>query len=90
MTELTFTECPALAPPLDPRQAEKTFTDLTGQGIGRLYVEGLSARRVSKTSIAKGRQWVCRCGCGVYIIRRTAALRSGKAQPCDQCKGAGR
>lgn len=60
-----------------PAEAISTLPDLAGLRVGRLRVIGYSADRKAR--------WVCRCGCGMYTLRKTPALRKGAAAPCDQC-----
>lgn len=63
---------PTKAAPRDPRHV-----DLTGLRVGRLTVVGVSAVR--------NKRWVCRCACGMYTHRTSAALKKGIAAPCTQC-----
>lgn len=53
--------------------------DLSGIRSGRLVVVGFSSE-------AKGR-WVCRCCCGVYVLRTAKAIKSlARTNGCDQCR----
>lgn len=63
----------------DDVRANPCFRDLTGQRMGRIAVIGLAEG-------VNGR-WVCRCACGVYLIRKTPALtpKHTSAHACDQC-----
>lgn len=54
------------------------FIDLTGKQIARLTIIGLA----DETNGRYGR-WVCRCSCGLYVYRTSAALK--KLQDPDMC-----
>jgi hypothetical protein len=53
--------------------------DLSGSRSGRLVIVGLSSE-------AKGR-WVCRCCCGIYVLRTAKAIKSlAPTNCCDHCR----
>lgn len=65
----------------DPSAGElktKFFKDLSKTVFGRLTVLGIS-ELVNK-------RWVCRCVCGIYVLRSSSAIKAGASDACcDQC-----
>jgi hypothetical protein len=77
----------------DVQPAVRPFDGLTprdyfGFRMGALRVLGLAAPGLG----GKGRKWVARCDCGLYVFRREAALKNYEARPeitggacCPRC-----
>lgn len=62
----------------DAALANPSFKNFTGERFGRFTVLGLSADRKAR--------WVCRCVCGRYSLRSSAAISSAAEDSCcDQC-----
>ncbi len=62
--------------------------DYSGFRMGALRVLGLAALGLG----AKGRKWVARCDCGLYVFRRETAFQNYEAKPestggtcCPRC-----
>ena len=56
----------------------RDFKDLSGVKFGRLDVVGISSE-------VKAR-WVCRCICGMYVLRTSSAIKSAALDACcSQC-----
>jgi hypothetical protein len=61
-----------------PQQTE----DMTGRKLGRLEVVGYWG----STGVgAAGQKWVCRCRCGMYVIRAAKTIRLAR-DPDDKCE----
>ena len=58
------------------------FQDLTGRKHGRLIILGLAE------SNGKRAAWVCRCGCGRYVVRNEKAILNPEnyGDRCRHCK----
>ena len=55
-----------------------SFTDLRGRKFGRLTVIGIAAE-------VSGR-WVCKCLCGIYVLRAGKAIKAAAPDACcSQC-----
>lgn len=55
-----------------------SFKDFTSIRLGRLVVIGISADRKAR--------WVCKCVCGCYVLRSTAAIKAAAPDAaCTQC-----
>lgn len=75
-------ECHQISDVPFPTQPARTddpnFIDLTGRVFGRLTVIGYGA--------LGNRRWVCRCTCGMYVMRSSKAVKAGTGAMCEHCK----
>lgn len=76
---LEFANRPAMRPINRFDRAKPEFKDVTGQKHGRLVAIGL----LDDVST----RWVARCGCGVYVVRKTRAMANpaNDADGCAEC-----
>jgi hypothetical protein len=77
---------PHFATPPPMRPIPPDMESLVGRQFDRLTVVGLSVPRKSRHPWA---QWVCRCTCGYYELRRGKALLDHKGrepQMCARCQ----
>ena len=67
---------------ISPFPMKKTPSDtvcLIGVRRCRLVVLGMAAEHTG--------QWVCRCDCGVYVLRKSKALRNeANKDRCEECR----
>lgn len=69
------------APPLPEARLPAGVEDLSGRRVGRLRVV-----RYHRRHPKLGSQWLVRCDCGDYELRRTKALRdTGERAMCAAC-----
>lgn len=63
-----------------PECDQPNFIDLTGQRVGRFTVLGLA--------LDHKRQWVVRCDCGTYSLRRAKAIKNpdNTQDRCEHCR----
>lgn len=60
----------------DSRQLnDPMFTDLTGRKFGRLTVLGIAELRTKGTAGKRGINWVVRCVCGNYEMRKSKYIK---------------
>jgi len=59
--------------------------DFTGQRKGRLVVLGMSDIKGGGDHRTQRGRWVCRCDCGMYTLRKAAALKKTTIHMCDEC-----
>ncbi len=52
-----------------------------GQAFGQLTV----IDNAGIQDVHKGRQWLCRCGCGTEIVTLGAYLKAGYVTACPEC-----
>jgi len=67
-----YEECPPLIPIPKSQLGQLGFVDYTGRTVGRMKVIGWGG-------LVPGRKapWICRCACGRYEFRKSAALKNG-------------
>ena len=77
--------CPPLKKPEDMTiKGRAMLSSFVGFRLGRLCVVGVL---LDKRDDHRAAQWVVRCDCGHYEIRKHKALRSGKSVPfCVECR----
>ena len=64
--------------PTRAQQMNPSFADMTGKRLGRMVVIGISADRKAR--------WVCKCVCGRYAPRTSAAITAAAPDACcEQC-----
>lgn len=64
-----------------PSCSQEHMRDLTGMRFGRFTVQGLAAD-------VTGGRWSCRCDCGTYALRKTAAITNPQntQDRCEHCR----
>jgi hypothetical protein len=65
--------------PIPTRKPQKNVEILTGRKFGRLTVIGLALEHLGR--------WVCRCDCGMYVLRRPKAIKNtDNPDRCERCR----
>ena len=64
----------------------KRAENLLGRQFGHLTVVKESDYKGRKSGAA---HWICRCGCGNYILCRADNLKSGHTTQCSDCSHVG-
>lgn len=64
-----------------PRLRNRQREDLSGKKVNHLFVLKPGPDYVNPSG-SRFTQWICKCDCGNECIKRTTALKSGKAISC--------
>ena len=75
----------------DPIQIEwHGGKDLDVKVVGRLTILGRYKRSSGVSNNSRMHRWVCRCSCGVYVVRRVQGLIGNRASVsvhmCSRCE----
>ena len=71
-------ECPPIEQYIGPDDH-----NLTGHRYQKLTVVGYGGKATGNSGYAK---WVCKCSCGIFVIRRSKTLKRLPDNCCDRCK----